>query len=71
MIFKVNIIDLDFRSQIPMEVQLRLRLEEMGMKFEDSGKPSAIVNLNPKPLGRTRSWINYADPDWKYFEQKL
>jgi len=48
----------DILDPVPVEIRVRLMLNEAGFKFEDDGKPSAINNLKPMPLG-----ILYTDYD--------
>ena len=38
-------------SIVPRQVAIRLLLSSKGIKFEDDGKPSLIINL--KPIGIT------------------
>ena len=49
-------------STIPIKIAMRILLNSKGIKFQNDGKPSAIINENPIPLG-TLSW-NY---DYKTF----
>ena len=39
-------------SPVPFEVSCRTMMNDLGFKFEDDGKPSAAINLNPVPIGR-------------------
>jgi len=34
-------------SPVPMAVRVRIELNKKGIRFEDDGRPSAIVNLSP------------------------
>ena len=43
-------------SCVPLAVQVRLILNSVGFKFEDDGKPSLIINHEPRPLGVMKSW---------------
>ena len=46
-------------SSIPSAVQLRLRLNREGFKFEDDGQMSVIINESPEALGTMSSWEDY------------
>lgn len=43
-------------SCVPMAVQVRNILNSVGFRFEDDGKPSLIINHEPKPLGVMKCW---------------
>lgn len=43
-------------SCVPYAVQIRNILNSVGFKFEDDGKPSLIINHEPKPLGIMKCW---------------
>ena len=43
-------------SCVPLPVQIRNILNSAGFKFEDDGKPSLIINHEPKPLGIMKCW---------------
>jgi hypothetical protein len=49
-----EIVNLDC-SKIPFKIALRNLLNSKGIKFQDDGKVSAIVNENPTPLGILKS----------------
>ena len=42
---------LRLNTVVPVAVQIRLILNANGFKFVDDGKPSAVVNENPTPIG--------------------
>ena len=46
----------EMTGKIPINVQIRLKLNIAGFKFQDDGKPSAIINKNPIPLGEFTTW---------------
>ncbi len=50
---------LEMRPQVPFAVQIRLRLNKCGFKFEDDHKPSLVINKEPKPLGKMVCWEDY------------
>lgn len=47
-------------SCVPFAVQVRNILNSVGFKFEDDGKPSLIINHEPKPLGIMKCWRDEA-----------
>ena len=50
---------LEMRPPVPFGVQVRLRLNRHGFKFEDDNKPSLIINQEPKPLGKMTCWEDF------------
>ena len=57
---------LEMKPHIPFEVQIRLRLNESGFKFEDDNKPSLVINKNPRPLGKMICWEDYETGSMHY-----
>jgi len=57
------------KSPMPEEVAMRCRLNRAGFKFEDDGKPSLILNLDPKPLGVFHSSMNDVDRTVTFTQQ--
>lgn len=41
----------DFSGSIPPAIQFRMALNSQGIRFQDDGRPSLIINENPIPLG--------------------
>lgn len=60
-----------YSSNIPITVQVRMVLEDLGMKFEDSGKLSSIINENPTPLGIVTSWEQPDKPYTRFYTQEV
>ena len=61
---------LEMKPHIPSEVQIRLKLNEFGFKFEDDHKPSLVINREPRPLGKMICWEDYETGSIHY-KQKL
>ena len=59
--FKITEEFLQEYSLIPRVIRMRMELERQGMKFEDSGKLSSMMNEEPKPLGKVVRWENLGD----------
>lgn len=59
----------NLRGPVPIPVQVRLLLNKRGIKFEDDGTVSVIVNTNPQPLGRFVSWRD-AEGGCTYYKQE-
>lgn len=57
-------------KDIPFEVQIRLKLNKCGFKFEDDHKPSLLINREPRPLGEVISWEDYETGSIHY-KQKI
>lgn len=55
-------------SCVPLAVQIRIILNSVGFKFLDDGKPSLIVNLEPKPLTPMKCWRD-EEKKVTYYEQ--
>ena len=47
---------LRFNTVVPVAVQVRQLLNANGFKFVDDGRPSAVVNENPAPIGVMKRW---------------
>ena len=50
---------LSMNGIVPFAVQVRQKLNRHGFKFEDDGKLSSIINMNPKPIGEMVMWEDY------------
>lgn len=61
---------LEMQPPVPYEVQVRLRLNKHGFKFEDDNKPSLIINKKPRPLGKMLCWEDY-ETGSTYYKQIL
>ena len=48
---------LEMTPPVPVQVQVRIKLNEAGFKFEDDGRLSIINNLSPRPLGTFKQWL--------------
>jgi len=51
---------IEMSQKVPLSVQIRMKLETAGFKFEDSGKLISIINDNPKPLGIFTQWQDHS-----------
>lgn len=70
-VFELDMAQFEAPSPIPMPVRARLALNKIGVKFEDDGKPSLVINENPKPLGRVVMWEDYDTPGIRFYRQEL
>jgi hypothetical protein len=41
----------EMTGPIPLSVQIRMLLEKRGIRFDDDGKLSSVINESPNPLG--------------------
>jgi len=50
----------------PYQVQIRIKLNELGFKFKDDGDIKLILNKNPIPLGEMVSWYDPSTRKYHY-----
>lgn len=47
---------LRLNTVVPIAVQIRQILNANGFKFVDDGRPLAVINENPTPIGVMKRW---------------
>lgn len=62
---------MDLNPVVPIEVQIRQRLNSAGFRFEDDGKLSSIINRNPKPLGKFKVEYDMCSEETRYTQEIL
>lgn len=68
--YEIHLDDFMDCSPIPLKIRIRLALEQQGMLFTDTGKPSLIANENPIPLGEVEACDDH-ETRKRYFRQTL
>ena len=69
--YELDIDQFDEYSPVPMQVRIRMALNDLGMKFEGDGAPYVIVDTDPQPLGKVTTWEEFDNPNIRFFKQEI
>lgn len=61
---------LSLEGAVPLEIQIRQKLNKQGIKFKDDGRASAAINCSPEPLGTLTAWKDH-DKRRTFFRQVI